>query len=196
MRVPSYPAEGEPVKTSWGREVVDAIRAMWPQPSPDILPDMGAGGTTYSSRLKSKRVPAEQKRRRDFDIASIDSNAAKVYLLIGELYWGGRVYTPNNTLVDIAPADPNTIAEYIPVTIGGTAENRHAIVARISISFGNTAFEIETTSSPLPITSTSSESRIPLYEVYYDTGGTTPVVVIHQEKAAPGTLWEGSLFSY
>ena len=31
----------------WSRQIQDAFRSIWPKPSPDILPRVGAGGTTY-----------------------------------------------------------------------------------------------------------------------------------------------------
>lgn len=53
MQIPTEPNAGQPLSAEWGRQVVRALRSIWPKPSPDILPQPGGGGTTY--QLRSRR---------------------------------------------------------------------------------------------------------------------------------------------
>jgi len=52
MRFPTYPVSGEPLRASWGREIVDFLRSITPKESPEIYPQIGASGTTFWRRKR------------------------------------------------------------------------------------------------------------------------------------------------
>ena len=63
MQLPREPASKEAITADWGRQVVRMLRAIAPRPSPDVLPQTGAGGTSYRilDRARSSAgVAAEQ----------------------------------------------------------------------------------------------------------------------------------------
>jgi hypothetical protein len=47
MKLPEYPVEGRAVRAQWGREVVDALRALCPRSSASVHPNVLPTGTTY-----------------------------------------------------------------------------------------------------------------------------------------------------
>ena len=52
MQLPNEPVAGQPIPASWGAMIVRYLRSITPRPSPDILPSVGAGGTTFKSLAK------------------------------------------------------------------------------------------------------------------------------------------------
>lgn len=52
MDLPPIPQPGRPVEASWGRRVVDYLRALTPQSSPTVAATMTSGGTTFNTRRK------------------------------------------------------------------------------------------------------------------------------------------------
>lgn len=75
MRFPDYPVAGEPLRESWGRTIVDYLRSITLRPSPDVWPNMGAGGTT----LRILRGAGLGRRTflyaKPFDITDVTDNS-------------------------------------------------------------------------------------------------------------------------
>lgn len=47
MKLPDYPVAGEPMRASWGRQVIDYLRSITPRAGLDVYPEANANGTTY-----------------------------------------------------------------------------------------------------------------------------------------------------
>ncbi|MCX6996518.1 MAG: hypothetical protein NTV49_05410 [Kiritimatiellaeota bacterium] len=60
MQFPKYPARGEPLSESWGRQLLDYLRSITPQSSPTVRVSIGAGGATFQAEAApaARRQPA------------------------------------------------------------------------------------------------------------------------------------------
>ncbi len=50
MNLPPLPKHGEPIQASWGRQVIDYLRALTPRSSATVRTRMSPGGSTYETR--------------------------------------------------------------------------------------------------------------------------------------------------
>ncbi len=55
MKLPDYPVPDEPVRVSWGRQVIDYLRSITPRESVDVWPNTTANGTTFRNVSRSGR---------------------------------------------------------------------------------------------------------------------------------------------
>jgi hypothetical protein len=55
MKLPDYPIPNEPVRASWGRQIVDYLRSITPRSSSSVLVSTTANGTTLRSTASSRR---------------------------------------------------------------------------------------------------------------------------------------------
>lgn len=85
MNPPDMPASGESVLT-WAEKITAAIRAIWPQRSPDILPRISINGTTW--RLTRGQSASTAQELRAFDAVGLsvpnDSGPPTISLLVAK----------------------------------------------------------------------------------------------------------------
>lgn len=48
MKLPDPPVAGEPLRASWGAEIIAYLRSLTPRASVDIYPDVSANGTVFN----------------------------------------------------------------------------------------------------------------------------------------------------
>jgi hypothetical protein len=56
MKDPDIPVSGDPVRSTWGRQVVEKMRALTINPSSDILPEITSAGTLLRLRNQPAQV--------------------------------------------------------------------------------------------------------------------------------------------
>lgn len=78
MRLPDYPVPGEAVRASWGRMVVDCLRALTPKPSTDIVPTVDPGGSTF--KLANRRGSGSEPWtfKKPFDLEDVGKTSFSV----------------------------------------------------------------------------------------------------------------------
>jgi len=84
MRLPDYPVAGENLRESWGRAVVDAIRALVPLQSKDIWPQQSPHGTYYIKTPGGRQILGGTEPRKAFACVQQSANSSKV--LAGDIY--------------------------------------------------------------------------------------------------------------
>ena len=63
MKLPDYPIEGEPCSASWGRRLVDYLRAITLRSTPSMKVSILPGGTTATPRIPSSQSVEKFKVR-------------------------------------------------------------------------------------------------------------------------------------
>ncbi|GEM_PF-3739877 len=113
MQLPTPPKSWEDVPR-WAREVNNLLRSIYPRPSPDVLPSVGPGGTTY----KTIADPGKKITRttRPFQIAASAAYEARVFtsLLCGDTPAG---FSPGDD-----PAFTLTVADGDKIWAGVTTD--------------------------------------------------------------------------
>lgn len=111
MKLPDYPRVNEPIPASWGRQVVDALRALFPRPSPSVLPRCSSNGTTFDlvSKRRRRAAPAEGMVGVSFWprlVAHDDGEGGKAWKLHIREGWRGIAYDPDG---DLTPEPPELL---------------------------------------------------------------------------------------
>lgn len=80
MKLPDYPIADEELRVSWGRQIVDFLRSITPQPGADIVITTTPNGTTFSLRDNSKRVTQQtiSLYKKPFDLDEIGDDSLSI----------------------------------------------------------------------------------------------------------------------
>lgn len=148
-RLPKEPADGDYIRSSWGKDVVKYLRAITLQSSPDLRVSTTANGTTATTLLKKGRrgtstaAPCEAFL---INVTEVADPAYTVLLTPGSI--NGTV--PSNILTPIAYTDTTDRYVKLKVTTDGKALTGVTVALEATVSdpiettqdAGPTAFDI------------------------------------------------------
>jgi hypothetical protein len=102
MKLPDYPVAGEPMRASWGRQVIDYLRSITPRAGLDVYPEVSANGTTYRSVAPggANRTTASFPWDKLLFGYSIDGNVFTVKA--GQIHFRDKIYAVAETELTIA----------------------------------------------------------------------------------------------
>jgi len=111
MKLPDYPIPGEPMRASWGRQVIDYLRSITPRSGVDVWPEIGANGTTYSlaGQTAARKGGAGFPWDKVLFGYSISGNIFTV--LVGEIHFKDQIYTSAEADLTIAATDSYVYVE-------------------------------------------------------------------------------------
>jgi hypothetical protein len=88
MRLPDYPAPGQALTVSWGRQLVDYIRSITPVSSPGFLISSMPAGTTFALTNKIKSPDAVDASPLEYHFRPVKKTATSIEVHAGRTYIG------------------------------------------------------------------------------------------------------------